>query len=77
MKEHLKDAALWLACFAGCVALGAAPVWLDADEPEPPQAAEWRASLERAAERAEFERLAAKQAQRDQAEVLAAMQGAQ
>ena len=51
MKEHLKDAALWLACFAGCVALGAAPVWLDADEPEPPQAAEWRASLERQRDR--------------------------
>lgn len=76
MREHLKDAALWLACVAGCIAFSAAAVWLDAEEPEPPQAAEWRASLERAAERAEFERLAAEQAQRDQAEVAAVMQGA-
>lgn len=77
MKEHLKVVAEWLGCIAACVALGAAPVLMDTDEPEPPQAAEFRASLERAAERAEFERLAAEQTQRDQQEVIAAMQGAQ
>lgn len=54
MKEHLKVVAEWLGCIAACVALGAAPVLMDTDEPEPPQAAEWRALMDARQQQREF-----------------------
>lgn len=77
IRRLLRATATWFACVAGCIAFSATAVWLDKEEAEPPQAAEYRESLQRQAERAEFERLAAEQDRRDQEAVIAAMQESQ